>query len=284
MIASKRIARKKARAAAAVEAREPIRMKAVAYVRVSTEEQAATGHGLAAQEESVRAFAKSQGYELVEVVVDAGVSGATKPADRPGFGRVLELAREKAFTVLLVYKFDRLAREIRFAVTTVAELAEQHEVQIRSVTEPIDTSTPMGRTLFAILAGMAENERNVITERTAGGRKQKAALGGFAGGRAPYGYERDLEGGLRIVPAQARIVRRIFEARRAGRTLQAIADELNAGAVPSANGKTWRPGTVAYVVDNPKYAGAVEYLFTWSGAETHVLVEGAHEPIVRRAA
>ena len=277
---SKRVGRLRARTKVQAESRAAVATRAVAYVRVSTDEQAASGHGLESQDRAVRAFAESQGYDLVEVVTDPGVSGATRPADRPGFARVLDLAAARAFTVLLVYKFDRLAREIRYAVTTVSDLAEHHEVVIRSVTEPIDTATPMGRTLFAILAGMAENERFVIRDRTAGGRVVKATKGGFAGGQAPYGYERDHQGGLRIVPAQARVVRRIYEERRGRRTLQAIADGLNADDVPAPRGGRWSVASVAYLLDNPKYRGAVEYLFRWNGSETHVLQPGAHAAII----
>lgn len=281
---SRRTSRIRGRIKTQEAAKAVIAPRAVAYLRVSTDEQAATGFGLDMQERALRAFAESQAYELVEMITDAGVSGATRPVERPGFSRVAELAAAGAFSVLLVYKFDRLAREIRYAVTTVADLAEQHDIGIRSVTEPIDTSTPMGRTVFAILAGMAESERFTIRDRTAGGKLSKAGRGGFAGGRAPYGYEPDKEGGLRIVPAEAAIVRRIFRergpARRPKRTLQAIADGLNADGILSPKGKRWRHDTVGYLLDNPKYRGAIEYLFTWTGAEQHVLAEGAHQAIV----
>lgn len=278
---SKRVSRIKSRSKAAADTKAASATRAMAYVRVSTEEQAATGHGLDSQEKAVRAFAESQGYELVDLVSDPGVSGATRPADRPGFARILEMAEAKGFDVLLVAKIDRLSRDIRHAMTTVSDLAELHGVAFRSVTESvIDTSNPMGRTFFAIFAGMAENERFVIRDRTAGGRVQKAGKGGFAGGQAPYGYERDLEGGLRVVPAQARIVRRIFEARRRKSTLATIAAALNADGIPAPKGGVWRVSTVAYLTDNPKYRGAVEYLFRWSGTETHVLAEGAHEAII----
>ncbi len=125
---------------------------------------------------------------------------------------------------------------------------------------------------------MAENERDVIRERTTGGKIQKASKGGYAGGRVPYGYECDREGGLRLVEAEARIVRRIVRARRQRppRTLTAIATELNAEGVRPPRGSAWRPGTVAYIADNPKYRGAVEYLF----GETHVLSAGTHEPVL----
>ncbi|WHQ72537.1 recombinase family protein [Methylorubrum extorquens] len=278
---SKRLGRLRARTKVLQETKAARAPRAVGYLRVSTEEQAATGHGLDTQEKAVRAFAESQGYELVEVLTDAGVSGATKPTERPAFGRVVALAEAGALDVLLVAKIDRLSRDIRHAMTTVSDLAEQHEVAFRSVTESvIDTSNPMGRTFFAIFAGMAENERFVIRDRTAGGRVAKAGKGGFAGGKAPYGYEKDLQGGLRVVEDQAKVVRRIYRERRQRRTLQIITDGLNADRIPSPTGGEGRVSSVSYLLDNPKYRGAVEYLFRWSGAETHVLQPGSHEAIV----
>lgn len=279
---SRRIARLKGRRQVETQVRAEATIRAVGYLRVSTEDQARDGHGLDAQERAVRAFAESQRYELVDVATDPGISGATRPADRPGFRRVLELAQAAAFTVLLVPKFDRLGRDIRHAVTCVSDLAESHGVVIRSVSEPIDTATPMGRMLFAILAGMAEQERFTIRDRTASGRREKARKGGLAGGRAPYGY-RLTEAGLMVVPEQARIVRRIHAARTAKpkRTLQAIADQFNAEGIPGPGGTVWRPSGVAYLADNPKYRGFVEYLFTWDGSETHVLEPGSHLPIIQ---
>lgn len=277
---SRRVDRLKRRAQAVSTARAEIASKAVGYVRVSSEEQATSGFGLATQKAAIRAFAESQGYELVEVVTDAAVSGATRPAERDGFKRVIGMAEEGAFSVLLVWKFDRLARQIVYAVTAANDLSERLGVQLRSVTEPIDTATPMGRTVFAILAGMAEQERQVITERTFLGRREKATRGGFAGGAAPLGYKRDREGGLAADEESADIVRRIFAAKAAGATLKAIADDLNQDKVPTRRGGRWWPGTVRYVLDNPKYRGQVEYLFRYGGAETHVVCTGTHPALV----
>jgi site-specific DNA recombinase len=138
----------------------------------------------------------------------------------------------------------------------------------------------MGRTVFAILAGMAEQERQTITERTFLGRREKATRGGFAGGAAPLGYRRDKEGGLVTDEESADIVRRIFAAKAEGATLKAIADDLNVDGVPTKRGGRWWPGTVRYVLDNPKYRGQVEYLFRYGGAETHVVRAGAHTALV----
>lgn len=280
MLASRRVTRLQARRAAAAETKAAIADQAVGYIRVSTEEQATNGFGLETQERAIRAFAESQGYELVDVVTDADVSGATRPADRPGFGKLLELAGAKAFSILLVWKFDRLARHIVYAVTAVSELAQQHGIAVRSVTEPIDTATPMGRTIFAVLAGMAEQERQAITERTWTGRRAKAGHGGFAGGGTPYGYRRDREGGIVIDEAEALTVLWIFALRHEQLGLAEIARRLNAAGYVTRRGKAWRHGAIGYLLDNPKYRGEVEYLFRWSGADTHVLQQGAHAAIV----
>src|SRR3954454_11776105 len=205
---------------------EALATKAVGYIRVSTEEQAANGYGLNVQARAIRSFAESQGYTLVDVVSDPGVSGAKRPEDRPGFQRIIELAKAQRFSMLLLWKFDRLARNLLFSVTTVHDLKEQYGIVLRSVTEPIDTASPMGGMIFAILASFAAEERRVITGRTVAGKKEKASRGGFAGGAAPLGYKRDLQGGLLVNDAEATIVRQVFTMRATGSSLKAIATAL----------------------------------------------------------
>ena len=262
---------------------EALATKAVGYVRVSTEEQATAGHGLDIQERAIRSFAESQGYVLVDVVRDAGVSGAKRPEDRPGFKRILELATARKFSVLLLWKFDRLARNLLFSVTTAHDLKDEYGIVLRSVTEPIDTASPTGGMIFAILASFAAEERRIITARTLAGKKEKAARGGFAGGAAPLGYKRDLEGGLLIDEGECTIVRQIASMHAGGLSLRAIASALNdAGHIPK-RGKRFYPSTIRYMLDNPKYRGLNEYFFRHDG-EVHCLTEAAHPAILSQAA
>jgi DNA invertase Pin-like site-specific DNA recombinase len=262
---------------------EAVATSAAGYIRVSTEEQASTGHGLEIQDRAIRSFAESQGYRLIDVVSDPGVSGAKRPEDRPGFQKVIELAKARKFSVLLVWKFDRLARNLLFSVTSVHDLREQYAVVLRSVTEPIDTATPMGAMIFAILASFAAEERRVITGRTVAGKKEKASRGGFAGGAAPLGYKRDLKGGLLIDEEESAIVRRVVDMRQSGCSLQAIATALNeTGSLPK-RGKKFYSSTIRYLLDNPKYRGLSEYYFRHDGA-MHCLTEGSHDPILHNAA
>ena len=262
---------------------EAVATIAAGYIRVSTEEQVSTGHGLEIQDRAIRSFAESQGYRLIDVVSDPGVSGAKRPEERPGFQKIIDLAKARKFSVLLVWKFDRLARNLLFSVTSVHDLQEQYAVVLRSVTEPIDTATPMGAMIFAILASFAAEERRVITGRTVAGKKEKASRGGFAGGAAPLGYKRDLKGGLLIDEAESAVVRRAVGMRQSGFSLQAIATALNETGFLPRRGKKFYPSTIRYLLDNPKYRGICEYYFRHDGA-MHCLTEGSHDAILHNAA
>jgi len=283
MNGSNRIRLLRAKEKVAVLCTEQRAQKAVGYIRVSTEEQAATGHGLEVQERAIRSFCESQDYDLIEIISDAGVSGAKRPEDRDGFRRVLELAAAGNFSILLVWKFDRLARNLLFSVTTVHQLQEQYRVNLRSVTEPIDTASPMGAMIFGILASFAAEERRVITSRTLAGKKEKASRGGFAGGAVPLGYRKDLEGGLLIDEAEAEILNQIARMRQEGHSLRAIASALNKAGVRSKRGAKFYSSTIRYMLDNPKYKGLIEYYFRHDG-EAHCLRSGLHAAILPRAA
>jgi site-specific DNA recombinase len=216
MAGSRRVARLQARRAVTDSAKAAIATKAAGYIRVSTDEQAARGFGLEVQEKAVRAFAESQGYELVEVVADPGVSGATRPAERPGFAKLIELAAAGAFSVLLVWKFDRLARQIVYAVNAVASSRLASESRCAPSPSRSTRRRRWGaRSSRCWPAWPSRNGRpSPSGPGPAGARRQ--GKGGFAGGGTPYGYRRDLEGGLVVDELEAAIVKRIFELHAGG--------------------------------------------------------------------
>src|SRR5688500_4802069 len=84
--------------------------KTVAYIRVSSADQADNGHSLAAQREKEELYAKLHGLDLVDVIEDAGVSA--KPLDRPGLTRALAMLDRGEAAALLVCKLDRLTRRV----------------------------------------------------------------------------------------------------------------------------------------------------------------------------
>lgn len=214
-------------------------LRAVGYVRVSTDEQADEGSGLGYQRAAIERFAQERGYRLLEIVEDAGTSGSTPPEERPGFGRILkELAPEdgeRQFDVLLVWKFDRLARSIVGAVGT-ADTVKRRGVALRSVTEPIDTTGTTGELIFSVMPGLAAMERENIARRTWEGRRKAAERGKLPSGPAScYGYKRG-GGKLVIVPEEAEVVRCIYALREQGLGARRMAKLLNEEGVSTRSG------------------------------------------------
>jgi site-specific DNA recombinase len=82
-----------------------------------------------------------------------------------------------------------------------------------------------------------------------------------------------------VDPDEAQTIRRIYAMRQQGMSYRVIADVLNSEGIPTKRGGKWYAGTVRYILDNPKYRGAVEYYFRFDG-EAHVLEDGKHEAIL----
>ena len=120
---------KRKRTKAAQKVKEPLR--AYGYVRVSTEEQAAEGLSLEAQEEKIRAYASFKDLELVEIIRDEGASG--KDLNRPGFQELLELVGGKQAEALVVFKLDRLTRNTSDLLHLVEDVFKQGNTRFFSI-------------------------------------------------------------------------------------------------------------------------------------------------------
>jgi DNA invertase Pin-like site-specific DNA recombinase len=147
---------------------------AALYMRVSTK-----GHSQTTETQAValREHAKRRGYAILEYA-DAGVSGAKNR--RPALDRLMRDARAGKLNVVLVARFDRYARSVAHLLRSLEEF-DRLGVSFVSLTENIDTGTPVGRMIFRVLAAVAELERNLIRERVQMGihraRKQGKTLG-----------------------------------------------------------------------------------------------------------
>lgn len=136
----------------------------VGYVRVSTNEQ-----NTALQRNAL----ESAGCELI---FEDKISGKT--SERPGLKKVLKTLT--AGDTLVVWKLDRLGRSMRHLVTLIEELRVSG-INFRSLTDSIDTSTPMGRFFFHVMGALAEMERELIVERTRAGlaaAREQGRIGG----------------------------------------------------------------------------------------------------------
>lgn len=220
-------------------------MKTAIYIRVSTEEQAESGLGLAAQEARCRALATAKGWEIAGVYREEGVSGTLDPRVRPEASRLLADAAAGLFGAILVLKLDRLARRAEWIHRTLREL-EGMGVGLTSVSEPVDTSSAMGKAFIGISAVFAELERNLIAERTSQALAAKRAKGEKFG--APPLGVRHADGKAHEISEERATVERIAELRAEGLSLAAIAEQLTAEGRSTKRGGRWASATVFYVV------------------------------------
>lgn len=203
--------------------------KVLAYLRVSTDEQARSGLGLDAQRLAVTEAAKYRQWEIVSEYVEEGRSG--KSMKRPVLREALDALDRGEADVLVVSKLDRLSRSVlNFA--QIAERAKRGGWSLVALDVDVDTSSPSGELLVNVIAAMAQWEARMIGERTSAALQAKKARGARLG--RPV-----------LVSPKARNL--IVEERAAGRSLQAVADLLNAKGIPTPTGREWRKGRVAQV-------------------------------------
>jgi len=213
--------------------------QAIGYIRVSTEQQATEGVSLEAQKAKIAAWCVTNGYELVNVFVDAGISGKSMDK-RPGLQDALKsLSKGMA---LVTYSLSRLARSTKDAIS-IGETVAKKKADMASLSEQIDTTTAAGKMMFQMLAVLAEFERNLVAERTTNALQYKKATNQKYTNITPYGFEA-IEGRLVRVQAEAAVVAEIQAARAGGNTLQSIADSLNGRGIPTKTGKIWQPATI----------------------------------------
>lgn len=199
--------------------------RALGYCRVSSEAQAESGLGLAAQRAAIAAEADRRGWE-VEWIEDAGWSG--KSLDRPGMNGALASLREGEASVLCVSRLDRLARSMIDFAGLMAQ-AQREGWAIVALDLGVDTSTAEGELMANVRASFSAYERRLISMRT---REALAALKaqGVTLGRPPS-----------IGDEVAEIA---SELRAQGLTLRAIGTELSRLGHAPPNGSNWYPSTV----------------------------------------
>lgn len=246
-------------------------MKAIAYCRVSSREQVG-GTSLTTQEESIRALCLREGVDLVQVFREKGESAKT--ADRTELIRMLAFCEAHSVDVVLVWKFDRFARNLEqhFQLRTQLRAAG---VQLRSVTEPI-TEDPVGRLMENVLASFAQFDNDVRGQRAREGLAAKARQGYWIG-MPPVGYRRgSINGHLEPDGDRADFVREAFErVAVGGESIESILTSLIARGFTTSRGNPVTRTTLHRALRNPIYAGRV--VMPKLGIDT----EAIFEPLVR---
>ncbi len=217
-------------------------MKAIGYIRVSTQGQADEGISLDAQRAKIEAWADLNGYELAGIYEDAGISG-TK-ADRPGLAAALAAVGKG--DALVVYSLSRLARSTKHTIEVSERLAKAG-ADLVSISEKIDTTSAAGKMVFRMLAVMAEFERDLVSERTSNALQHKKAQGGRVGS-IPYGKRLGDDGKLVDDEAEQEVIRLVKLLRDGGMSYPKIAAGLEARSM-KPRGKAWHPQTVKNIAE-----------------------------------
>ncbi|MCK5643237.1 MAG: recombinase family protein [Gammaproteobacteria bacterium] len=214
-------------------------MKAIGYVRVSTEEQAEEGVSLAAQEERIRAYAKLYGLELVYMFREEGVSAST--LERPKLQEALRSLESGDAEALIVAKLDRLTRSLRDLLDLIETYFKQdHDEQyaLMSVAEQLDPRTASGRLVMNILGAVAQWELETISERTKAALKYKRDRGEYTGGGVPYG-QMLVDGRLYMDPEEQAAIDVAKRLHRQGMALTKIGRKLLALGYHPRLGRVW---------------------------------------------
>jgi len=207
----------------------------IAYTRVSTDEQASSGSGIQAQEDAIARASEHYRWEVEDTYSDPGVSGCVRYQDRPGLAAAVAALNDGQADALAISKLDRLSRSmIDFA--ELAIVAKEHGWDLVALDLGMDTSTPAGGFVLNVLGAFAQFEREMISSRTKEGLAVRRRQG-IIGGRP------------RIISPEVRA--RIVREREEGKSLEQIANALEADGVATAQGgERWRHSTVSYILQS----------------------------------
>ncbi len=212
---------------------------AISYIRVSTVEQSQEGVSLAAQTEVVRSYAKFRGFELVGEISDEAISASIPLFERPGGLELLEYLTQGKAKAVIAFKLDRLFRDAGDCLT-VTKRWDKRGISLHLVNlggQVVDTSSAMGRFFLTVMAGVAEMERNLISERTqvamAHLKSQNRRIG-----NVPYGKSLAKDG-LHLVEnlEEQATIELAIKLNEEGKSLRAIAKALKAEGIVSRKGQ-----------------------------------------------
>lgn len=253
------------------------------YIRVSTEDQAELSPDT--QLIKIREYARREGIIILEdhIYVDAGISG--RHADkRPEFLRMISAAKEKspAFSLVLVWKFSRFARNQEESIFYKSILRSKCGVDVVSVSEPL-IAGHFGSLIERIIEWMDEFYSIRLGEEVKRSMEINARRGKLQS-TPSFGYR--AEGGRLIPdPEEAHIVQEIFREFVSGRGLYPIARELNAMGIRTHRGTPFENRTVEYILRNPVYIGKLRWNPTGRtrrdfSNENIIIADGGHEPLI----
>lgn len=231
--------------------------KAALYIRVSTAYQI-DKDSLKVQERELINYTKLVlNIKDYEIFRDAGYSA--KNTDRPDYQKMMSKLRTGEFSHLVVWKIDRISRNLLDFAEMYAELKDLG-VAFISKNEQFDTSSAIGEAMLKIILVFAELERQMTSERVTAVMISRAESGSWNGGKVPLGYVYHKETkSFSIHPEQAEVVKLIYDSYERMQSSTAVAKFLNQKGITTKAGRKWNPSTVCLILRNQVYKGTMVY-------------------------
>lgn len=259
--------------------------RAACYIRVSTDEQ--VEYSPDSQIREMREFAQKNDITILEdfIFIDEGISGR-KASGRPGFQEMIAQAKQKPkpFDIVLLYKFSRFARNREDSVVYKSLLRKKCEIDVISITEPLDSENKMSIIMEAFIEAMdeyycvnlSEDVRRTMTEKALRGELQTSP---------PYGYYADKESNrLNIAQDEAKIIQKIFNDFICGHSCFSIAKELNIQGVRTHFGNCFESRTIKYILQNPVYIGKLRWnpngRTKWDFSNPNLIITDSQHPAI----
>lgn len=195
---------------------------------------------------------EEQNWDVVFVFIDEAKSG--KNTDRSGFQDMLTGAQEGYFDIVVFWKLDRFCRSLTDLVKTEEKL-DEYGVALQSVTEYIDTASPVGRFNFRNLASAAELESDLTSQRVRIGMHGMAKEHRWPNSQPPFGYNLAEDQTLDIDEREAELVGQIYRMYLEHRSMPKVAHELNKQGETTKADEKWDRWTVRKMLTNEIYRG-----------------------------
>ena len=243
-------------------------MKEAGQIVIYSRKSKFTGKGesIENQIEMCRQYIRMQfGEKAAEnalVYEDEGFSGGT--LERPQFKKMMADAKKKSFQAIVVYRLDRISRNIGDFAKLIEELKGM-KIDFISIKEQFDTSSPMGRAMMYISSVFSQLERETIAERIRDNMHELSKTGRWLGGTTPTGYESEsitnvtIDGKtkkackLKIIPEEIGVVKLIFDKFIETSSLTKTETYLLQNAYVTKNGKQFTRFAIKGILSNPVY-------------------------------
>ena len=221
---------------------------AVIYARYSSHNQRDVS--IEQQVEACRRYAEQNDLTVLRVYDDHAMTGTND--NRPEFRQMILDSASRAFSFVIVYTLDRFSRD-RYDSAIHKHTLKENGVKVLSAMENIQDN-PVGVLMESVLEGFAEYYSKELAQKIRRGMRSNAEKC-MVNGPLPFGYKKGEDGRYEILPAEAEIVREIYQRTAEGESFSKIREDLNARGIPTKGGGQWNKASFSKLLHQEKYLG-----------------------------